>query len=202
MPGIGWLSYLLFGVGFSVIAFALFAPGRDAEAEDTDEDDVPEATGKGNSEPRPLTWPRLVDGSDVELPREARMRLIESLGSLGERWCGPILTAAYLEEDDASLREAALGALRVARYTDCEDVLAAAMHSPAQSERILAVELADVIDATAVLDSALDDPELTVAAAAVYALDKRFDGSLATYLEQRVSPGRARELLDAIHVLL
>ena len=202
MLGIGWLSYLLFGIGFAVIAFALFAPGRDPEPDEFGEEENPEPAAMSSLSAARMKWPSLVDGSDVELPLEARMRLIESLGSLGERWCGPILSAAYLEEDEAAAREAALGALREARYVDCDDVLTAALRSPLQSERILAVELADAIGASEAVDVGLADPELAVATAAVYALEKRLNGSLVLYLEQRISSERAAQLLDAIHVLL
>jgi len=215
MLGISWLAYLLFGLGFAAIAFAFFAPNREARPDADDgvktaaspalEQFSPTAVAESPADlvfkPARITWPSLVDGSEAEVPLEARVRMIEGLGSLGESWCGPILVAAYLEEEEAQAREVVLAALHEARYRDCGYALEAASHSPHLNERILAVELADAIDALAALNSALTDPELAVASAAAYALRKRMNGSVATHLERYVSRERAEQLLDAIHVL-
>lgn len=181
MFGISWLAYVLFALGFGAIAFAFLTPRRCAVEEE-----------EPTAEARPAT---------VELPVQSRLGMIEGLGSIGEPWCGPILVSAYFEEAEPRAREAILCALREAQYRDCDYVLEAAARSSRVEERVLAVELADAVDVEAAIDAALDDPEPVVATAAVYALKKRYNGSLLPHLEQHVSRERATTLLHAIRAL-
>ncbi len=201
MFGISWLAYALLALGLGAVAVALFAPHR--EAPDVAQDapaETPEPDEPAAERPWPA-WPSLVDGREADLPAGARLSLIEGLGALGEPWCGPVLVAAYREEEEAAAREAVLAALRDVRYRACEEVVADALRSSNGNERVLAVELADAVDLPALLDAALGDAEPAVALAAVYALKKRLNGSLIAHLEQHVARERCAELLDAVGVL-
>jgi hypothetical protein len=184
MFGISWLAYVLFVLGFAAIAFACLSPHRSIVEEE--EDRVPV------SEARPAM---------LELPIESRLGMIEDLASIREAWCGPVLVSAYVEEPEPRAREAILCALREARYRDCAVVLEAAARSVRIEERVLAVELADAVDEEPAIDAALEDPEPAVAAAAVYALKKRYNGTLLMHLEERVSRERADMLLSHIRAL-
>lgn len=212
MFAISWLAYVLLVIGFGAIAFAILAPGRGPDPdppavmslEDPGSSFEAAAAAPHESEPnapRRITWPSLIDGSHDEVEPESRIRMIEGLGQLAESWCGPILAAAYLEEDEGRVREAILRAVRDAGYRECDDVIEAALRSERVVERLLAVELADTFDARAALDRALVDEENVVATAAVYALKKRMSGSLLAYVEQYIPRERAARLLNAIRVL-
>lgn len=196
MFGISWAAVVLLAIGVAAIAFAIFAPGRN---DDEEEDERVEAVRPSAGEPaQGIRWPALIDGSQDDVPSTVRLRMIEGLGSLGEAWCGPILLAAYEEEEEGPVRDAVLAALRDANYHECEAVLASALASTRIEERVLAVELADAIDASEALDQALDDREVVVALAAAYALKHRLNGSFRAHLDQRVPRERAGELVRAI----
>jgi hypothetical protein len=194
--GIGWMAYLLLAVGFAVIVFAVFAPSRprSSEAEMSPcEADVEER--------RRASWPALIDGTQADLPLPSRLRMIESLGAAAQDWCGPILVSAFVEEEP-SARAAVLAALREARYQDCADVVASALHSVNLGERVLGIELADAIDAVPLLDAALADADFVVALAAAYALGARMNGSFSSHLRAVVPQDRARELERALQVFM
>jgi|GEM_PF-3364818 len=200
MFGIGWLAYFLTALGCTAIVFALLVPNRPAVQDElAARDSVAPAEPQA---PAVAQWPSLVGGSRASLPFDARLRMIAGLGTLGERWCGPVLAAAYIEESETELRQAALRALCETRYDDCTQVLAAALDSNNVVERILAVELAETLGAAEFLDQALLDPQLVVATAAAYALKRRLNGSFQAHLEGSVSAERAAQLLERIRVLL
>jgi len=47
-----------------------------------------------------VPWPQRIDDAAAELPREAKIEMIERLGLIGVRWCEEILQQADTEEND------------------------------------------------------------------------------------------------------
>lgn len=104
-------------------------------------------------------------------------------------WDGPVRFEAPAPEAEGSLHE------------EVHALLERALRSPRVAERMLAVEYADLLDDRALLDAALADEELGVAAAAIYALRSRMNGSLWPHVRSRLPEERAEQLAGRLRLL-
>lgn len=120
------------------------------------------------------SWLRLLQLSNVAPSASERVAIVQTLGVLGDASYSPLLAEILESETDASVRIAALEAIRRGRLTQAaaavEDVIS---YSQREGERLIAVNVADELDLIVALAEATADECVAVAAAATSAIERR-----------------------------
>ena len=195
----------LFLAGIISIALAIYAPRRVVPVvESVNADDVAALGGEealAEAAPFHLTWPSQIDSEAGPLEPTDRLRLIESLGVVGEPWCAQTLALAYREEH-GEMRDAVVGAA-----ADCLDsagrgTLLLAIGAERASERALAVEGFAKMNDLEPVRPLLDDGSMPVALAAAYALVRGGASSaVEEFLAGRPEDERSGEIRSVLGIL-
>jgi hypothetical protein len=193
---------VLFLAGIISIALAIYAPRRLTPiAETPSADDDALALGSGEASPLLLTWPSQIDADAGPLEPTERLRLIESLGIVGESWCAQTLALAYREEH-GEMRDAVVGAAADCLEGAGRGTLLLAIGADRPSERALAVEGFAKMDDLEPVRPLLDDASMPVAIAAAYALVRGgASADVEEYLAGRPEDDRSGEIRSVLGLL-
>ena len=120
----------------------------------------------------PVRWPALIDPDIGELDEATRIEVIARLGALPDTWSVDVLSAAYGEEREPAVRDTIV--LALARAADLHGVAAlrVAAKEARESERTLAIPGLAALGEVETLEALLGDASLSVALAALQALDR------------------------------